>query len=488
MTDAPARRPRPPRSIRGRVVAGVAGAVALAVLVAGLLSVVVLRASLLARTDERLRDGAGTVQQALAAAGDDGLLVRDARVRVLLEASTADLAVHLVAGDRVVEMVAASGAVPAPVSVADARALRGGPGWLPGDLPLRALTVDTPGLTVADGASETPVDEVVLVADVSEDRRTVASLARIELAAGAGATVVGVALAWWAAGSGLRPLRRMADAAARIAGGDRSVRIHEPAAQPTETRLLATALDDALGQRAVAEQRVRDFVADAAHELRTPLTSVHGWADLYLQGALDEDGLDRAMERIGRETARMRHLVDELALLARLDADVPLRTEPVDLRGVVADVVADLGVLAPGRPVVWRPPAGPVVVAGDRDRLVQVVQNLVGNVLRHTPPATGLTVTLAASRTDGRARLDVHDDGPGVPAELVPRAFDRFVRSRGAVTGAGPEGAGGGPRREGSGLGLAIVAALVRAHRGTVSLRSAAGEGTTVTVELPLLP
>lgn len=487
MVWAPVRRPRPPRSIRGRVVAGVAGAVVLALLVAGLLSVVALRASLLARTDDRLRDGAGTVRQALGAAGDDGLLVRDARVRVLLEASTADLAVHLVAGDRVVETVAASGAVPAPVDVADADALRDGPGWLPGDRPLRALTVETPGLTVADGDAETAVDEVVLVADVSEDRRTVASLARIEVAAGAGATVVGVVLAWWAAGAGLRPLRRMAASAERIAAGDRSVRIHDPAAQPTETRLLATALDEALDQRAVAEQRVRDFVADAAHELRTPLTSVHGWADLYLQGALDEDGLDRAMERIGRETTRMRHLVEELALLARLDADVPLRAEAVDLRGVVADVVADLGVLAPGRPVVWRPGAEPVVVSGDRDRLVQVVQNLVGNVLRHTPASVRLTVTLDGSAADGRARLVVHDDGPGVPPELVPRAFDRFVRSR-AVPATGPQGAAGGPRREGSGLGLAIVDALVRAHGGTVTLRSGADEGTTVTVELPLLP
>ncbi|QZN85475.1 cell wall metabolism sensor histidine kinase WalK [Cellulomonas sp. C5510] len=476
-------RPRLPRSIRGRVVAGVAGAVVLAVLAAGLLSVVALRASLLARTDERLRDGAGTVRQALAAAGDDGLLVRDDRVRVLLEASTADLAVHLVAGDRVVETIAASGAVPAPVAVADAHALRDGPGWLPGGPALRALTVQTPGLTVAEGDAQTAVDEVVLVADVSEDRRTVTTLARIELAAGAGATVVGVVLAWWAAGAGLRPLRRMAASAERIADGDRTVRIREPAA-PSETRLLATALDDALDQRAVAEQRVRDFVADAAHELRTPLTSVHGWADLYLQGALDEDGLDRAMERIGRETARMRHLVDELALLARLDAEAPLRTGPVDLRDVVGEVVADLGVLAPGRPVVWRAPARPVVVAGDRDRLVQVVQNLVGNVLRHTPATACLTVTLAAPGPT--ARLVVHDDGPGVPPELVSRAFDRFVRSRG-TPGTDPEDAAGGPRREGSGLGLAIVAALVRAHGGTVGLDSVPGEGTTVTVELPLL-
>lgn len=172
----------------------------------------------------------------------------------------------------------------------------------------------------------------------------------------------------------------------------------------------------------------------------------------------------------------MRHLVDQLALLARLDADQPLRSEPVDLAAVVDDVVADLDVLAPDRPVEWRRPDAPVVVRGDRERLVQVVQNLVGNVLRHTPAAARLRLTVTAGDP---VVLVVHDDGPGVPPELADRVFERFVRQTRPADGA----AGG--LREGSGLGLAIVAGIVRAHGGDVRLVSRPGEGTTVTVELP---
>uniref|UniRef100_UPI0019162457 sensor histidine kinase n=1 Tax=Cellulomonas citrea TaxID=1909423 RepID=UPI0019162457 len=244
---------------------------------------------------------------------------------------------------------------------------------------------------------------------------------------------------------------------------------------PTETRALAQAIDQALADRARAERRLRDFVADAAHELRTPLTSVHGWADLYQQGALTGPEVDRAFERIGAQTSRMRHLVDQLALLARLDADVPLARTTVDLRALVDDVVDDLAVLAPDRPVTWHRPDSPVLVDGDAARLAQVVQNLVGNVLRHTPGTAALRLDLAVDGAS--AELVVADDGPGIPADLVPHVLDRFVRRSRPDR---PDEA------EGSGLGLAIVDGLVRAHHGTLTLDSAPDAGTTVQVRLPL--
>ncbi len=470
MSAAPRR-----RSLRRRVVAGIALVVVVGLLAAGTASVLALRGYLVGRTDDRLRAARDTV---VAALGERGPLeLRESRLRPVVQGAASDLVVHLLSHGRVVETLAADGVVSPPLDPAQVPAVRDRPGWLPstGD-PLRALAVATPGLSVqlADG-SVVPVDTVVLVRDTEDDRRTAQRLVQIEAWVGAAVALAVVVLSWLVVGQGLRPLRRMAAAAERIAAGDRAERIPQTPAL-AETGALAAALDEALDERTRAEQRVRDFVADAAHELRTPLTSVQGWADLYGQGALDDEGVDRAMERIGREAARMRHLVDQLALLARLDADQPLRSEPVDLAAVVDDVVADLDVLAPDRPVEWRRPTAPVVVRGDRERLVQVVQNLVGNVLRHTPAAARLRLTVTAGTP---VVLVVHDDGPGVPPELADRVFERFVRQTRPADGA----AGG--LREGSGLGLAIVAGIVRAHGGDVRLVSRPGEGTTVTVELP---
>ncbi|AEE44345.1 sensor histidine kinase [Cellulomonas fimi] len=508
---------RRPRSIRGRVVAAVTAVVLVGLLGAGLASVVALRDYLLDRTDDRLREAAQTVSSALAVRGPT--VVREPRLRLVVEGAATDVAVHLVSEGRVVETIATGGVAVPRLEAAAVDALHEAPGWLPGGT-RRAYATDTPGLTVesVDG-DRVAVDTVVLVADTADDQRTVARLVGIEAAAGALAAGGTLMLAWWTVGVGLAPLRRMARSAERIAAGDRSERLpREPLA---ETRALAAALDDALAERERAERRMREFTADAAHELRTPLTSVHGWADLYLQGGLAGDALDRAMERVVRETTRMRHLVDQLALLARLDADVPLARDDVDLRALVDDVVTDLDVLAPDREVRWGRPSAPVVVVGDRERLVQVVQNLVGNVLRHTPSSAGLTVRLdvrdggpgagtaggsasgAGDTSDsdpggGRtvrnrptartAVLVVADDGPGVPPDLAPRVFERFVREARDTSGASSAGADtsdGGALREGSGLGLAIVAAVVRAHDGTVRLDSAPGAGTTVTVELP---
>ncbi|MCV2393717.1 HAMP domain-containing histidine kinase [Actinotalea sp. M2MS4P-6] len=464
-------------SLRTRTALLVGVTVLLGLLVAGVTGVLTLRSYLFQRTDDQLVAARDTVTAALERREQD--TVREQLLRDLLSSGVRNGEVHLLEDDRVVASLAADGSALTPPDAAQIAALGAGPGPLDHDT--RAIRVDTPGLSITlDDGTSRPVDAVLLARDISDDRLTIRRTALATLLIGTAVAAVSLLAVWWAVGRGLRPLRLMAERADQVAAGDHTVRL-APLGTQTETAGLAKAVDGALDARATAEQRVRDFVADAAHELRTPLTSVHGWADLYLQGGLDADGVDHAMERIEAESTRMRHLVDQMSLLARLDADLPLDLAPLDLRTVVDDVIADLDVLAPDRPVTWGRPEAPVTVSGDRARLHQVVTNLVGNVLRHTPDDAALEVVLNAE--DGEAVLVVHDDGPGVPADLALRVFERFVRQTSAP--GGETGAAGDPRT-GSGLGLAIVAGLVEAHGGRVGLESVPGEGTTVRVTLPL--
>ncbi len=460
-------------SIRRRVAVTVAVVVVLASVVSGAAAVLALDAYLRHRTDDQLF----AARTSLLGAMDGVHPLREDVLRRGIGVLAGRGAVHLMEEGATIATVAFDDAViPAP-SAGEAARL-GEPGDLTaGGVAYRGLAVPTPGLKVRlmDGAIE-PVDTVVLARDVADDRATVRRVVQIEAVTGGAIAAVALVFTWWAVGAELRPLSRMARAARRVADGED---LRMPPGRMAETRDLAAALDAALDGRAEAEARLRDFVADAAHELRTPLTSVHGWAELYQQGVLDGAALDRAMERVEAESTRMRHLVDQLALLARLDAEVALDRSPVDLTGVVDAVLADLEVLAPDRAVRWSPP-GPVVVPGDRERLVQVVQNLVGNVLRHT--RGGLEVTLDAA--PGAVVLTVRDEGPGLPPELAGRAFERFTRGR---MGGGDDAAaaGAGRLREGSGLGLAIVAAVVAAHGGTVAIDTGPERGTAVTVRLP---
>ncbi|WP_448630309.1 sensor histidine kinase [Cellulomonas soli] len=335
--------------------------------------------------------------------------------------------------------------------------------------PVRVGAVATPGLTIrldpAGGGGQVAVDRVLVAVDVTQDREVVTRLMAVEALAGLVLLALVSALAAGVVHRGLAPVRALAAAARSVA--DRVPGARLPVDQPDlETHELAVALQDALRRRTEAEDRVRAFVQDASHELRTPLTIVHGWADLYLQGGLDGDRLDRAMVRVEAETTRMRHLVDQMALLARLDEDVPLRRDPVDLAAVVQEVADDLLVVAPDADVQVDTVPAPVI--GDRERLLQVVHNLVGNAVRHTPPGTAVRVLVRPA--DGVVLLDVVDDGPGIHAELRDRVFDRFARGDAAGSG--------------SGLGLAVVRAVVAAHHGGVELL-AADTGTHVRVTLP---
>lgn len=456
------------RSLRGRVTLAVGIALVVALAVAGAVTVVAVGAWLHERTDTQLERARDTVTTALD--GRSAPVLREGQLRVSLGGVQSGV-VHLVTDDGVVATIASDGTVRDEPTAAELDEVGPEPAWLGGARErLRAVGIDTPGLsvTLSDGTTRA-VERVVLARDVTDDDATVRRLVEVEALVGIVVGVLGGAGVWWLVGRGLRPLARMTDAAARAAAGDDDARMPRIPAL-AETSTLAAALDEALDRRAAAEQRVRDFVADAAHELRTPLTSVHGWADLYAHGALDTAGVDRAMERIGAETTRMRHLVEQMSLLARLDAHVGPVAEDVDLGALADAVLTDLDVLVPDRAVTWRPPDAPVVVRGDPAQLTQVVQNLVGNVLRHTP--VGAALRVAVAREGELVVLEVHDDGPGLPPDVAAHAFERFVR-------------GSGGERGGSGLGLAIVAGVVAAHGGTATLSSDPGQGTTVRVTIP---
>ncbi|WP_327007115.1 HAMP domain-containing histidine kinase [Dactylosporangium sp. NBC_01737] len=306
---------------------------------------------------------------------------------------------------------------------------------------------------------------------------------------------------------GLSPLTHMEEAAAEIAAGNLSRRIVDADPHTESGRLgialntMLTRIEEAVDDSAESEQRLRQFLADAAHELRTPLTSVQGFAELYRRGgAPPGPALDEAMECIEAEVSRMRLLVNDLLTLARMDEERPLQLAPVDLLAVAADSVRDAHVRVPTRFVQLSAldersvTFEPVTVEGDEARIRQVVANLVSNALQHTPEDTRVVVRVGRATDVGPpptavigeplpdgvplAAIEVSDTGPGMNPGDAARVFERLYRAEGSRS----------RRHGGAGLGLAIVAAIVQAHGGRVELWTGPGEGARFRVLLPAMP
>ncbi|WP_200305306.1 sensor histidine kinase [Streptomyces adelaidensis] len=352
-------------------------------------------------------------------------------------------------------------------------------------------TVDIPGLgeyrvTYVEGSK----GNFYVALPTETVTNTLSTLIAVELsvtaagliAAGiAGSVLVGVAL---------RPLRKVASTATRVSElplhtGEVTLNERVPASETdphTEVGQVGAALNrmlnhihGALHSRQESETRVRQFVADASHELRTPLASIRGYAELTRRGR-EEIGPDtrHALGRIESESNRMTMLVEDLLLLARLDAGRPLQFEQTDLIPLVVDTVSDARVA--GRSHNWRLdlPDVPALVSADAARLQQVLVNLLANARTHTPPGT--TVTARIQRRGPWMCVDVEDNGQGIPQELLPHVFERFARgdsSRSRASGS-------------TGLGLAIVQAVADAHGGAVTVDSVPGR-TVFTVHLPAL-
>lgn len=358
-----------------------------------------------------------------------------------------------------------------------------------GDYRVRA-DVDGYGVVRLDGQSLEPVNAALLRLGV-----IMAVVTGVALLVGAGVVVLVVRRA-------LRPLDRVAATARQVstmplASGevDLQVRVPPPDTDPrTEVGQVGSALNQMLGHvsgalaaRQESETRVRQFVADASHELRTPLAAIRGYAELARREgghragpAVGDSGGEEgpadvtahALRRVESESARMTTLVEDLLLLARLDSGRPLSRDEIDLTMLVLDAVSDARVAGPHHRWQLDLPEEPVTAVGDQHRLHQVVANLLANARTHTPAGTRVETVL---RLDGPwAVVTVTDGGPGVPPDLQPQIFDRFVRgdsSRSRAAGS-------------TGLGLSIVDAVVSAHGGSVQVVSRPGR-TSFIVRLP---
>jgi two-component system OmpR family sensor kinase len=332
-----------------------------------------------------------------------------------------------------------------------------------------------------------PNGELTTVAiDLSDIQSTVRNLAWSQVAIGTAVLVILGVAGYWVVHRSLRPLVEVEKTAAAIAAGqfDRRVPERDP---HTEVGRLSLALNGMLAQiqsamassgesakqARTSEERMRRFITDASHELRTPLTTIRGFAELYRQGAARD--VEMLMSRIESESRRMGLLVDDLLLLARLDAQRPLEQRRVDLLALATDAVHDAQSIAPKRTIsmdVFDGPGTPEVI-GDEARLRQVLGNLMANALQHTPETARITVRVGTAGDE--AVLEVADEGPGMTHEDAQRVFERFYRtdsSRARASG-------------GTGLGLSIVDSLVYAHGGRVTVRTAPGQGCCFSVSLP---
>ncbi len=456
-----------PPTLRGRLLAGLLVLAALGLLTNDLVAYTMLRAFLEDRTDRQLT-GIATVLDGIIA---QQLPARPAR-GVPGVAGGPDLQIALVG--------TGAGAI-APLPLREngpwQTALRAALNRTVLDRlearPGRALMLDVSGTpyraSYFPAATPQPgVRGVVVALSFADDQDTLNQLATIEALVSTVALLVLVLLTFVVLRLGLRPLNTMA-----MAFADSTGPVGAPVTPaPAEVAALARAVHRAFEERSRAEERLRRFLADASHELRTPLTTIQGWADLYFQDGLSgPSDVDMAMSRIADAAGHVSRLVEELLLLARLDEQRPLDTVEVELTGLVSDVVADARVIDPSRPITIDSAgcAGRSTVVGDADRLRQVVRNLVGNAVQHTPAGTPIRVSLRRSGTD--LSLSVADGGPGIPEADQERLFERFYRA--------------GNDRGGNGLGLAIVRAVVEAHGGTVSVTSRPGDGTRFDVTLP---
>lgn len=367
---------------------------------------------------------------------------------------------------------------------------------VPADLGSRPVTVGSVGnsgdhwrvvrVTTAAGTS-------VVALRVSETESIIDRLIALQFVVGLLVLAALALVAQLVIRRSLRPLREVEKTAAAIAGGDMHRRVPVASAN-TEVGRLSQSLNGMLAQiqRAFAttaaseesarqsEAKMRRFVADASHELRTPLTTIRGFAELYRQQTVGDAAV--FMDRIENEASRMGVLVEDLLTLARLDAQRPLELHSVDVLTLASDAVhnaraVDAATRPDGPPrtigLEVQPGPGTLEVVGDQSRLRQVLSNLVNNALIHTPPAA--TVTVRLTPTPSSVLVEVADTGGGLQPEQAERVFERFYRTDVSRS----RGSGG------TGLGLSIVAALVKAHGGTVSVRSTPGEGATFVVELP---
>jgi two-component system OmpR family sensor kinase len=469
----------PPRTLRGQLTAGLVTLLAVACLAVGITTALALRGFLMGRLDEQLSESGGRFAASLeheAKPDDDNRPDTRGQAEATFGARLLD---HTVTQAAVVDDATDR---PLQLTPEDRRTLAG----IPVDGRGHSIRFSGLGKYRVTAVRGDDQDTLITGLPLHPVEETVHRLEAVEAVLfGAALMATGIAGAVWVRIS-LHPLQKVTARAAEVAGlplASGEIAMPGPLSDTdprTEVGQVGTALnhmlghvEDALTRRQASEERLRHFAADASHELRTPVANIRGHAELALRhrGPVPAE-VRHALERIDSESLRMTRLVDDLLLLARLDAGRPLEHEPVDLTLLILNATDDARAAGPGHHWLLDLPEEPVTVTGDAHRLQQAIGNLLANARTHTPTGTDVTITLTTDQTT--ACVDVSDNGPGIPDELQPEVFGRFVRADHARS-----------RSTGStGLGLAIVHAVVTAHGGTATITSRPGH-TTFRITLP---
>jgi len=514
-------------SLRAKLVTAVLALVAVALAVMGFVAVAVFGGYLQDQVDAQVRNLDASVQHwpgAFSGGAHPAIFLPNTDVVEVFDANG-----QLVPGIGNSDNLSSSGpAVPASDAgpngtsgqLVTVSALSGGADWRIITRPQQYNIIE------ADGSIVPETGTLVVGISLGNLNQNMAYLTRLAITVSVFVLIVVAMIGFAVVRSNLRALDEIEATAGEIADGHLNRRVPERDPR-TEIGRLGRSLNAMLSQIEAAfhareeseaaahqsEERMRRFIADASHELRTPLTAIRGFAEYYRQrgglvrrwdrdqqaetaGAdaatgLTPDDLDRIMQRVEKEAARMGVLVEDLLLLARLDQQRPLARQSVDLLVLAADAVHDARLLAPARTIELSvQPGAAFLVVGDEARLRQVIGNLISNALTHTPDGTPIEVSVSSGTLDPQAGdhtpaviLDVTDHGPGMTPEQAHRVFERFYRAdkaRTRTTGGGTTG--------GTGLGLAIVRALVAAQGGVTSVRTAEGQGATFRIALPLAP
>ncbi|PRZ41480.1 two-component system OmpR family sensor kinase [Antricoccus suffuscus] len=478
-----------PWTLRKRLVVGLTGLLAIAIVIIGTATPIILHQFLVARVD-----------QSVQSASD-----RSIRVVILPPDNANDPGGHQNGPEFLLQPGQAEGTVGAlkrdgrliSAAVLDSR---GNPGPIPGSAldQLNAVKADGKIRTVHLGglgdyrviAVQTGNDVRITGIPMSGSEATVRRLVIVELAVAGSVLIIAALAGAGVVGWSLRPLRRITATARRVS----EMPLHEgqvllaervpphDADGRTEVGQVGAALNQMLGHmqhafdaRHRSEMRLRTFIADASHELRTPLAAIRGYAELTRRSPEPIPAeVAHAIGRVESEGARMTTLVEDLLLLVRLDSGRPLAHETVDLSAIVIDAVGDAHAAGPDHNWLLEIPDDPVEITGDALRMHQVLANLLANARTHTP--AGTTVTTSVESRDGSAIMTVADDGPGISPELLPNVFDRFAR------GDSSRSRGNGSS---TGLGLAIVSAIVASHGGRVEVQSAQGS-TRFMITIPV--
>jgi signal transduction histidine kinase len=327
-------------------------------------------------------------------------------------------------------------------------------------------------MSVVDRGAITPVIVVAQRSDLIDWRQIMRGLIVPFAIAAMLSAIAARSLSAWL-GSRLNGL---AGAAHKLAGGDLAARAAEEGAD--EIAGLARSFNVMATRLEAAQSREQEFLMSVGHDLRTPLTTIGGYAEALDEGELDAGETKRSAGVLSRETDRLRRLVEDLMLLARLEArEFTIRPEPVDVGAHLGEIAEAYRDRAEASRVLLEVDIGTTgVIVTDPDRIAQIAANLTENALRYTPEAGRVTFTVEAR--DGAIQLSVADTGPGIDEGDLPRVFDRFYVARKYRR----------IRPEGSGLGLAIVKQLVDALGGTVSAHSVPGNGTRFSVSIPAFP